>query len=146
MDASQSPGLRTNELVAAMSLDDKVALVTGQIGFGSAPTNPGSAAVVAANPALCLPALVMNDAGAGVGDLQTQTTAYPDQIGQAASWDRNAQRRLGQALGEESFAKGVNVLLAPGMDVVRTPLGGRTFEYAGEDPYLAGESAAATIQ
>jgi len=146
MDARQSPQRRTDELLAAMSLDDKVALVTGQISFGTNPTNPGSAAVVAANPALCIPALVMNDAGAGIGDLQTNTTAYPDPIGQTATWDRAAQQQLGRALGEEAFTKGVNVLLAPGMNIVRTPLDGRTFEYAGEDPFLAGESAAATIR
>jgi beta-glucosidase len=146
MDTSESSTQRANELLAAMSLDDKVALVTGSIGFGSNPANPGSAAVVAANPALCIPALVMNDAGAGVGDLQTDTTAYPDQIAQAASWDRDAQERLGHALGQEAFTKGVNVLLAPGMNIARTPLNGRTFEYAGEDPYLAGQSAAAAIR
>src|SRR5690348_4116122 len=95
MDTRQSPRLRADELLAAMSLDDKVALVTGQIGFGTNPTNPGSAAVVAANPALCIPALVMNDAGAGIGDLQSGTTAYPDQISQTATWDRAAQQRLG---------------------------------------------------
>jgi beta-glucosidase len=146
MDTGQSAAQRTGELVAAMSLDDKVNLVTGSIGFGSGTINPGSAATVAGNPALCLPSLVMNDAGAGIGDLQTGTTAFPDSIGQTATWDRAAQQLLGEALGQEAFAKGVNVLLAPGMDVTRTPLNGRTFEYAGEDPYLAGESAAATIR
>ena len=146
MDASQSAAQRTGELVAAMSLDDKIGLVTGSIGFGSGTINPGSAATVAGNPALCLPSLVMNDAGAGIGDLQTGTTAFPDSIGQTATWDPTAQEQLGEALGQEAFAKGVNVLLAPGMDITRTPLGGRTFEYAGEDPYLAGESAAATIR
>jgi beta-glucosidase len=146
MDTSQSAAQRTDELVAAMTLDDKINLVTGSIGFGSGTINPGSAATVAGNPALCEPSLVMNDAGAGIGDLQTGTTAFPDSIGQTATWDRAAQQQLGAALGQEAFTKGVNVLLAPGMDVTRTPLNGRTFEYAGEDPYLAGESAAATIR
>ena len=146
MDTSQSAAQRSGELVAAMSLDDKINLVTGSIGFGSGTINPGSAATVAGNPALCLPSLVMNDAGAGIGDLQTGTTAFPDSIGQTATWDRAAQQQFGEALGQEAFTKGVNVLLAPGMDVTRTPLNGRTFEYAGEDPYLAGKSAAATIR
>ncbi len=146
MDTGKSATQRADELVAAMSLDDKVALVTGTIGFGQGTINPGSAAVVAGNDALCIPSLVMNDAGAGIGDLQTGTTAYPDSLGQTASWDRAAQEQLGVALGQEAFTKGVNVLLAPGMDITRTPLGGRTFEYAGEDPFLAGESAAATIK
>ncbi len=119
MDTSQSAAQRTGELVAAMSLDDKINLVTGSIGFGSGTINPGSAATVAGNPALCEPSLVMNDAGAGIGDLQTGTTAFPDSIGQTATWDRAAQQQLGEALGQEAFTKGVNVLLAPGMDVTR---------------------------
>jgi beta-glucosidase len=49
-------------------------------------------------------------------------------------------------IGAEAFAKGVNVLLGPGVDIARHPLGGRNFEYMGEDPYLAGQSAAAAIE
>ena len=48
--------------------------------------------------------------------------------------------------GQEAFAKGVNVLLGPGIDITRNPLNGRNFEYMGEDPYLTGQSAAAVIR
>src|SRR5262249_24909188 len=95
LGTGHSPAPRTREVGAAIPLDDKINLVTGSIGFGSGTINPGSAATVAGNPALCEPALVMNDAGAGIGDLQTGTTAFPDSIGQTATWDGAAQQQLG---------------------------------------------------
>jgi beta-glucosidase len=143
LDASQTPDQRTNELVAAMTLDDKIAMV-----HGTEPTMGyyGTAGHVAANPRLCIPDLLLNDAGAGVADLQVSTTAFPAGIAQAASWDTGLQQQFGAALGWEAWHKGIDVQLAPGINVARVPMNGRNFEYAGEDPFLAGQTAAATIQ
>jgi beta-glucosidase len=74
------------------------------------------------------------------------TTAFPDGITQAASWDVDMQRRVGAAIGWEAWHKGIDVQLAPGVDIARNPLNGRNFEYAGEDPYLAGRTGVAEIQ
>jgi beta-glucosidase len=149
MNATLAPATRTSTLLRAMSLDDKVQLVTGigQYGLGDEKdnVNPAAGGVIAANPALCIPALVMNDAGAGMGDYQKHVTAFPDSIGQTATWDPTLITRYGRTLGSEAFAKGANVVLAPGVDIARNPLNGRNFEYAGEDPYLAGRTAAAVV-
>jgi len=141
MDATKSPDVRASELVSAMTLDQKVAELYGR---GEAPAY-GGANEIPAVAALCIPELIFNDAGAGVGDSQLNTTAFPDGIAQAASWDPAMQRRVGAAIGWEAWHKGVAVQLAPGVDIARNPLNGRNFEYAGEDPYLAGQTGAAVI-
>ncbi len=145
MDAGRPPAARAFELLSAMSLSDKVAMVTGADPWDPENPNPSAAGYVAANPRLCIPALVMNDATNGVGDAQALTTAFPDSIGLAATWDPQLARRYGQTLADEALAKGVNVLLGPGVDIARNPLAGRNFEYLGEDPLLAGQTAAAMI-
>ena len=127
-----------------MTLDDKIQEVTGS--SYSDQTNHGAAGIVSANSRLCIPVLALNDAGAGMGDQQQLVTAFPDGIAQTASWDRGLTRRYGRALGTEAFTKGINVVLAPGVDIARTPLNGRNFEYAGEDPYLAGQTAVGVIR
>jgi beta-glucosidase len=146
MNAQQTPAERTSELLGAMSLGDKVQMVTGQGEFNPTTANPQAAGNIAANPALCIPALVLNDATAGVGDQQQLTTAFPNSIALASAWDPALAQQYGATLGREAFAKGVNVMLGPGVDIARNPLNGRNFEYAGEDPYLAGQAAAAIIR
>jgi beta-glucosidase len=146
MNAGQTAAQRTSELLGAMSLSDKIQMVTGEGEFNPATANPEAAGNIAANPALCIPALVLNDATAGVGDQQQLTTAFPDSIAVTSAWDPSLAQQYGAALGQEAFAKGVNVMLGPGVDIARNPLNGRAFEYAGEDPYLAGQAAAGMIQ
>ena len=146
MNAGQTPAQRTSELLGAMSPADKISMVTGEGEFNPAATNPAAAGNIAANPALCIPALVLNDATAGVGDQQPLTTAFPDSIALASAWDPQLAQQYGAVLGGEAFAKGVNVLLGPGVDITRNPLNGRNFEYAGEDPYLAGQAGAGIVQ
>jgi beta-glucosidase len=147
MNPHTKPDRRADVLLAAMTLQDKVNLVTGDTGQPD-PSYPnyGAAGVVFANPNLCIPALVLNDAAAGIGDMQVLTTAFPDGVTQASTWDLPLLRTYGDALGHEAFAKGVNVLLGPGIDILRDPLNGRGWEYYGEDPYLTGQAAAAIIQ
>jgi beta-glucosidase len=147
MNTHQPPAKRARVLLRSMSLTDKINLVTGDTGTPVATyPNYGAAGVVFANPRLCIPALVLNDAAAGIGDTQLLTTAFPDGVTQASSWDVPLLRSYGRVLGEEAFAKGVNVLLGPGIDIIRDPLNGRGWEYYGEDPFLTGQAAAAIVE
>jgi beta-glucosidase len=141
MDKQKSANERASELVKAMTLDQKIAELYGRGG-----TSYGAANDIPAVPALCIPELVYNDAGAGVADGETQTTAFPDPISQAASWDRTLQHQVGRAIGWEAWHKGIDVQLAPGVDIARSPLNGRNFEYDGEDPYLSGQTAVAQVR
>ncbi|MCW3047490.1 MAG: glycosyl hydrolase [Solirubrobacterales bacterium] len=144
MDATQSPDQRAGELVGAMTLDQKLSML-----HSAEPdmlAYYGTAGHVAAIPGLCVPDLVLNDAGAGVGDGQVNATAFPAGIAQAASWDPNVQQQFGAGLGWEAWHKGINVMLAPGVNIDRVPMNGRNFEYASEDPYLAGQTGAAVIR
>ena len=73
-------------------------------------------------------------------------TCFPTAAAMANSWDTELGQRLGQALGREASAQGVHILLGPGLNMKRSPLCGRNFEYFSEDPYLAGKMAAAYIR
>ena len=88
---------------------------------------------------------------AGTGDhlglnASTPATCFPTAATMANSWDEALGEELGRALGREAAANGVNVLLGPGLNMKRSPLCGRNFEYFSEDPYLAGKMAAAYIR
>jgi beta-glucosidase len=143
MNSSLSPDTRAEMLLDAMSLSDKIALVHQQYPLD---TRYGAAGWIPANTTLCIPDLVLNDAGQGVGDGQTATTAFPAPIAQAASWDPALQYDFGAAVGREAWEKGINVWLAPGIETDRVPMNGRNWEYGSEDPYLAGQAAAAIVR
>src|SRR4051812_11916076 len=144
MKKGASPEQRANELVAAMTLDQKI----HQLHQSDPPwlTHYGMAGHVDATPELCIPELALSDAGSGVAGEQIGTTTFPSGVAQAAMFDPALERRFGQAVGEEAWNKGINVMLGPGVNIARTPLNGRNFEYMGEDPYLAGQTAAAAIR
>ncbi|WP_312426246.1 glycoside hydrolase family 3 C-terminal domain-containing protein [Lacrimispora sp.] len=74
------------------------------------------------------------------------STCFPTAAAVANSWDEDLCREIGEALGEEASVLGVNVLLGPGLNIKRSPLCGRNFEYFSEDPYLSGKLAAAYIK
>ncbi|MGO4455306.1 beta-glucosidase [Arthrobacter sp. RAF14] len=76
----------------------------------------------------------------GVGD-STPATAYPTAAAVASTWNPELLHRIGRALGQEARAAGISVVLGPGINMKRSPLGGRNFEYYSEDPFLAGEMA-----
>jgi beta-glucosidase len=88
-----------------------------------------------AQPAIGLPRLKMSDASVGVRSWGP-TTAYAGGAALAATWDQEYARRLGQSLGEDARARGVNFLLGPGVNIARSPVSGRNFEYLSEDPFL----------
>jgi beta-glucosidase len=90
-------------------------------------------------PRLGLPAIQMSDGPLGVRQ-DKSSTRYPAGIALAASWDRGLAEREGISMGRDSRARGIHILLAPGVNINRVPVCGRNFEYiSGEDPYLASQ-------
>jgi beta-glucosidase len=96
-------------------------------------------------PSINLPRFKMSDGPMGVRTWGP-TTGYAAGVGLAASWDTELAKRVGVSLGRDARSRGVSFLLGPGVNIYRTPLNGRNFEYFGEDPWLAGRIAAAYIQ
>jgi beta-glucosidase len=141
MNKTLSAEVRTDLLLHAMTLDDKIAMVHG---LDPVPIN-GYIGYVPPNPRLGIPALRLADGRAGVGNGAKDVTLLPAPIAAAASWDTSLMDAYGKVLGEEEWQKGANVALAPTVDVVRVPEWGRTFESYGEDPYFNGLMAAAEI-
>lgn len=144
MNKSLSALQRSNLLIRAMTLNEKIALVHGV----SRKTHPflGYAGYVPAIPRLGIPALKLADGRAGVGNGAKNVTLLPAPIAAASSWDPSLLNAYGRVIGEEEWAKGTNVFLGPTIDVVRVPEWGRAFETYGEDPYLNGRMAAAEIK
>jgi beta-glucosidase len=158
MDREASAQVRTRRLLAAMTLDDELRLVFGYFSTDApwkhyrrpAGGIPQSAGYVPGNPRLGIPALTETDAGLGVasqpGPHANVATALPSGIATAATWDPKLAFAAGRMIGGEARKHGFDVMLAGGLDLVRDPRGGRTFEYAGEDPWLAGTMAAAQVR
>jgi beta-glucosidase len=126
--APGSSGVETKAraLLAKLTLEQKIQLIGG---VDSMFTN--------AIPSIDLPRFKMSDASVGVRTWGP-TTAYAGGVALAATWDRDFARELGQSLGKDSRARGVNFLLGPGVNIARSPVNGRNFEYLSEDPYLNG--------
>ena len=98
-----------------------------------------------AAPSIGLPELKMSDGPMGVRNYGP-STAFPAGIGLAATWDTAMAHRIGAAMGDDARARGVNILLAPAVNIYRVPVNGRNFEYYGEDPFLAAQTAVNFIQ
>ncbi|GLZ00923.1 glycoside hydrolase family 3 C-terminal domain-containing protein [Actinoplanes sp. NBRC 103695] len=127
-----------DELISALSLEEKVSLLGGQ-DFWSLP----------AIPRIGLRSLVMSDGPVGVRGTgwapEDPSVALPSPTALAATWDPELAARAGRLLGQEARRKGVHLLLAPTVNLHRTPLNGRHFECFSEDPLLTGEIAAAFV-
>ena len=131
---------RVESALAQMTLDEKIAIVHAQSKFSS----PGV-------PRLGIPEMWVMDGPHGVRPetlwdewasalwTSDSCTAYPALTCLAASWDKELSLLYGRSVGEEARYRKKNVLLGPGVNIYRTPLCGRNFEYMGEDPYLAGK-------
>lgn len=124
---------RAVEIVRQMTLEEKIDYIGGYESW-----------YIRGVERLGIPAVRMADGPQGVRN-NTKSTLYPSGIAAAATWDRELVGKMGVALGQDSRARGVHILLGPGANIYRSPLCGRNFEYFGEDPYLAGEVAAAYI-
>ncbi len=125
---------RVNALLSKMTLEEKIEMIGGENTFYTHPF-----------PKLGIPSLQMSDGPLGVHDYGP-TTAYPAGIALAASWDVELAKRVGAMMGQDARARGVNFILAPGMNIYRAPMNGRNFEYFGEDPFLASRMAVSVIE
>jgi beta-glucosidase len=96
-------------------------------------------------PRLGIPEIKMSDGPSGCRNWGP-STAYPAAVALAATFDTTAAKKTGSSVGRDCRARGVHILLAPGVNIQRSPLGGRNFEYFGEDPFLAGKMAASYIR
>jgi beta-glucosidase len=155
MNTSLSPDERADLVLKEMTLDEKVALLHG-IGMPTdepvtpenAPSNRGVGYAVGV-PRLGIPGIDMSDAAYGVrssGVNGRYATALPANVAAAASWDTDAAFEYGALIGRELRAQGYNMTLGGGVNLTRDPRNGRTFEYLGEDPILAGTLVARLIE
>ena len=155
MNASLSPDERADLVLKEMTLDEKVALLHG-VGMPTdepvtpenAPSNRGVGYAVGV-PRLGIPGIDMSDAAYGVrssGVNGRYSTALPANVAAAASWDPDAAFEFGALIGRELRAQGFNMSLGGGVNLTRDPRNGRTFEYLGEDPVLAGTLVAKLIE
>jgi beta-glucosidase len=146
MNTALSADARASALESVMTIDEKIALLHGHEPYlmKDRPADlVWASGYVAGVPRLDIPSLHETDAGLGVTDpLDKRTdegsTILPSGLGQAATWNPELAREGGAMLGGEAHAKGMNVVLAGGINLARDPRDGRNFEYAGEDPLLAG--------
>jgi beta-glucosidase len=131
-------------IISQMTLEEKAALCTGASSWTTTPVER-----------LGIPELIVSDGPHGVRrvpDVHSLTlhslpaTCFPTASCLASTWDVDLLNLMGEALAEECIALNVDVLLGPGANMKRSPLGGRNFEYFSEDPYLAGEMAASLIK
>ena len=153
-----------DKVIKAMTLEEKAHLVigaryleknkdmAGEVGY-TGRIIPGAAGTTYPIPRLGIPAIVLADGPAGLriaptrkGDSQTYyCTGFPVGIHLASTWNDEIIYNVGAAIGQEVKEYGVDILLSPGVNIMRNPLCGRNFEYYSEDPLLAGKTAAAMI-
>ena len=147
-DKSLSPDQRADLLIGQMTLDEKIQLLHGsQGGRGAPPPAPtasrsnGGAGWVPGIPRLGIPDVNMADSAVGVtrGAAESRySTLLPSSLGAAASWNPDLALLYGQVIGRELRDQGYNMSIGGGVNITREPRNGRNFEYAGEDPILAG--------
>ena len=154
------------DVIAAMTLEEKAKLVVGN-GFrmpGTKPQGPtigqtqdkvpGAAGTTFAIPRLGIPSIVVADGPAGLriqpirnndSSKTYYATAFPVATLLASTWDTALVKKVGVAFGSEVHDYGVDILLAPALNIHRNPLGGRNFEYYSEDPLIAGKMTSAIV-
>ena len=147
LDPSQPLEVRVEDALSRMTLEEKVAMTHAQSKFSS----PGV-------PRLGIPELWHTDGPHGIrpevlwddwdqaGWTNDSCTAFPALINLAATWNRDMSALYGRCIGAEARYRKKDILLGPGINMGRTPLNGRTFEYMGEDPYLAGALVVPYVQ
>ena len=134
------------DIISSLNLEQKCALLSGETVF-----------TTRALPGKGIPAITLSDGPNGVRkqagaadhlglNPSVPATCFPTSATVANSWDPALGEAVGAAMGEEAAAQGVSVLLGPGLNIKRSPLCGRNFEYFSEDPYLSGKMAAAYVR
>ncbi|HWU25992.1 MAG TPA: beta-glucosidase [Rhizomicrobium sp.] len=154
MNKSLAPDARAAALLRVLTLDEKLALLHGHAPLQMRRPPPDAlltSGYVAGIPRFDIPPLQETDAGLGVTNPLVRrrdagSTVLPSGLAQAATWNPTLAREGGAVIGAEAHAKGFNVVLAGGLDLEREPRGGRNFEYAGEDPFLAGTMVGYEVQ
>src|SRR5438477_693 len=138
MDASQPIESRVEDLLSRMKLEEKIAIVHADSKF-----------TTAAIPRLGIPRRWLSDGPHGVredvgpenwqpaGKTDDFSSYMPALIGLASTWNPDLGTAYGKVIGQEARQRGKQIMLGPGMNIMRTPLNGRNFEYPGEDPYLS---------
>jgi beta-glucosidase len=147
-DPTQPIEARVEDLLSRMTLEEKIALVHADNRFSTA-----------AIPRLGIPARQLSDGPHGVreetvgrdvsqavGRTDDFATYMPALLGLAATWNPDLAAAYGKTIGEEARWRGKQIMLAPGMNIMRTPLNGRNFEYLGEDPFLVSRMVVAYIR
>lgn len=148
MNTTLSPGQRADMVLKQMTLEEKIELLHGN-GMSGWPGKPrpnwylgnGGAGFVVGVPRLGIPMIQMSDAAYGVRSSAENgrfSVALPSDVAAASSWDTHAACEYGALIGRELRAQGYNMTLGGGVNISREPRNGRTFEYMGEDPILAG--------
>jgi beta-glucosidase len=138
--------MKYQELIGKMTLEEKCSLLSGKGNFTTKPIER-----------LGIPSMFLSDGPHGLRKQEgtadhlglnksLPATCYPTAATMANSWDTELAEELGRYLGTEAAAQGVSVLLGPGLNIKRSPLCGRNFEYFSEDPFLAGKMAAAYVR
>ena len=147
MNTGLTPDERASLVLRQMTLDEKISLLHGTGLEGLSPMSPlavksnGGAGYVVGIPHLGIPGIQMSDAAYGVrqsGENGRYSTALPNNLASAASWDPDAAYEYGALIARELRDQGYNMSLGGGVNLTREPRDGRTFEYLGEDPILAG--------
>ena len=147
LDDSKPVDQRVKDALSRMTLEEKVAMLHAQSKFSSAGV-----------PRLGIPEFWTTDGPHGVraevkwdewdqaGWTNDSIIAYPALTALSATWNKNMSRNYGKALGEEARYRKKDILLGPGVNIYRTPLNGRNFEYMGEDPFLTSKMVVPYIQ
>ena len=147
LDATKPIEERVEDALQRLTLEEKVAMVHAQSKFSSAGV-----------PRLGIPENWMTDGPHGIrpevlwdewdqaGWTNDSCVAYPALTCLAATWNPDMSLLYGKSIGEEARYRNKNVLLGPGVNIYRTPLNGRNFEYMGEDPYLASRMVVPYVQ
>lgn len=138
--------MKYEQLISQMTLEEKASLLSGANFWNTKPV-----------PRLGIPGMMLTDGPHGLRkqggkadhlglNNSIPATCYPSAAGLANTWDEQLLEEMGRALGREAASEGVSVLLGPGVNIKRSPLCGRNFEYFSEDPFLSGKMAAALIR
>src|ERR1039458_8305994 len=138
LDDTKPVEARVEDLLSRLTLEEKVSLVHADTRF-----------TVAAVPRLGIPGLQMSDGPIGVRQEERWSdtnvvdfsTAMPATLGLAATWNPNLATAYGAVIGQEARQCDKNIMLGPALNIQRTPLCGRNFEYMGEDPFLTSRIA-----
>ncbi len=150
MDKSLSPDQRAEMVVQEMTLDEKISMLHGRGGFlAEGAISNGGAGVIQGVPRLGLLPIQLADSAVGVraaAERGRYSTLLPSTIALAAAWDSNLAYEYGELIGRELRDQQYQASLGAGVNLMREPRNGRNFEYAGEDPILAGKTVAQLVK